>query len=300
MPKGRPRHLFDREIQASWLTVYFEGLVIDRDNRLRQAQGRQPKTTVGPSRQRKFLNAARCLLSRRDAPDLAEIVEVLEWLFGTWQGYLPFLENTDYPATDGKITRFWTIRNHYHELVAAMKEPQTAPTRSTTTPPKPKAYYDHGEDFAMEDQVSTLVELFAKTKRRPASDFDLFGWRKTFRIMLEHRQIPYEDIAMVVTALGDKRLHLDFGRYSAPYDLVGRPGEWENILASVKIALLREQKFPTPAPSRRRHWDDDNDYYRSPRPNSDAGGSVDMAASVEARRRRYEARQRPPQRASNA
>ena len=72
----------------------------------------------------------------------------------------------------------------------------------------------------MEDQVSVLVELFAKTRHRPASDFDLFGWRKTFRIMLEHHQIPYDDIVMVVTALGNKRLHLDFARYQRPV----RPG----------------------------------------------------------------------------
>ena len=57
----------------------------------------------------------------------------------------------------------------------------------------------------MEDQVAVLVELFAKTRHRPL-DFDLFGWRKTFRIMLEHHQIPFDDIEMVVTALGDKRL----------------------------------------------------------------------------------------------
>ena len=122
MPEGKTRNLFDREIQASWLTVYFEGLVIDRDNRLRQAQGQKPRTTVGPHRQRKFLDAARCLLSRRDAPTLAEVKTVLDWLFTTWQGYLPFVENTDYPATDGNITRFWTIRNHYAELVAAMQQ----------------------------------------------------------------------------------------------------------------------------------------------------------------------------------
>ncbi len=90
---------------------------------------------------------------------------------------------------------------------------------------KPKGYYDRGEDFPMEDQVAFLVEMFAETKRRDATNFDLFGWRKTFRIMLDHHRIPFDDIVLVVTALADRRLHLDFDRYNAPYDL-HRDGEW--------------------------------------------------------------------------
>ena len=120
----------------------------------------------------------------------------------------------------------------------------------------------------MEDQVSTLVELFRKTRRHPVSDFDVFGWRKTFRIMLTHRQIPYDDIRLVVNALGNHRLELDFARYHSPYDL-HRDGEWPYVLGSVKIALLREERFPTPPPKpRSSHSDDDNDFPRY-RPNRD-------------------------------
>ena len=99
----------------------------------------------------------------------------------------------------------------------------------------------------MEDQVSTLVELFRKTRRHPVSDFDVFGWRKTFRIILTHRQIPYDDIRLVVNALGNHRLELDFARYHSPYDL-HRTGEWPYVLGAVQIALLREKNLPTPAP----------------------------------------------------
>ena len=83
----------------------------------------------------------------------------------------------------------------------------------------------------MEDQVALLVEMFAKTKRRDATNFDLFGWRKTFRIMLDHQRIPFDDIVLVVTALAERRLRPDFDRYNAPYDL-HRDGEWERVGAT--------------------------------------------------------------------
>ena len=149
----------------------------------------------------------------------------------------------------------------------------------------------------MEDQVAVLVELFAKTKRREVSDYDLFGWRKTFRIMLEHHRIPFEDIEMVVTALGDKRLCLDFARYNTPYDLRRDDREWENILASVKLALEREESRPNPP--RRQHFDDDeyDEYIPYSRCSyKDGCGAADMAANAEERHRRYLARQHEPPR----
>jgi hypothetical protein len=129
---------------------------------------------------------------------------------------------------------------------------------------KPRGYYDHGEDFELEDQVAVLVELFAKTRRRPIgeiSDYDLFGWRQSFRIMLGHHNIHTRtSSSLVVDAQADRRLELDYGRYSAPYNL-HRDGEWGHILASVQLAQMREEMFtdrrPTPKP--RRRWDDEWD-----------------------------------------
>ena len=127
----------------------------------------------------------------------------------------------------------------------------------------PRGLSDLGvEESAVEDQVSTLVELFRKTRRHPVSDFDVFGWRKTFRIMLTHRQIPYDDIRLVVNALGNHRLELDFARYHSPYDL-HRNGEWPYVLGAVQIALLREKNLPTPAPPPPPpDNDDDDEFYR--------------------------------------
>ena len=116
------------------------------------------------------------------------------------------------------------------------------------------------QESAVEDQVSILVELFRKTRRHAVSDFDLFGWRKTFSIMLTQRQISYDDIRMVVNALGNHRLELDFGRYHSPYDL-HRDGEWPYVLAAVQIALLREKNRPKPPPQPPPP-DDDDEFYR--------------------------------------
>ncbi|PRC56577.1 hypothetical protein C6A85_20030, partial [Mycobacterium sp. ITM-2017-0098] len=84
---------------------------------------------------------------------------------------------------------------------------------------KPKAYYDRGEGFPTEDQVTELVELWKTSRSGEVSDFDLFAWRKSFRIMLGHRQISYTDLHRVVTALVErKHLELDYNRYRHPYD----------------------------------------------------------------------------------
>ena len=140
--------------------------------------------------------------------------------------------------------RFWIITRSFAASWTAVSCP-LAPPMGVEDTTMPRGFYDRGgRGFAVvDDQVNVLVELFTKTRRRPVSDFDLFAWRKTFRIMLTHRQIPYDDIHMVVEALGDTRLQLDRGRYHSPYDL-HRDGEWEHVLASVKVALLREQNSP--------------------------------------------------------
>ena len=108
----------------------------------------------------------------------------------------------------------------------------------------PRGFSDLGvEESAVEDQVSVLVELFRKTRRHPVSDFDVFAWRKTFRIMLTHRQIPYDDIRLVVNALGNHRLELDFARYHSPYDL-HRNGEWPYVLGAVRSPCCGRRTSP--------------------------------------------------------
>ena len=252
---------------------------------------------------------------RRSANDLLddhpveELKSVISWLFDHCLGYLPFLVTNSYTGhfdhrERKKITRLAQILEHYPQIVATMSagaplepvEVQEMPTIK----PRPWDFYDYGEGFPMEDQVAVLVELFAKTKHREVSDYDLFGWRKTFRIMLDHWSIPFDDIVMVVEALGNTRLCLDFARYNAPYDLVrrrgevlGTPGEWENILGSVKLALQREERRPK-NPPRAADFDDDEYIPYSRRSYDDDCGAVDMAANAEERHHRYLARQRAP------
>jgi len=60
-----------------------------------------------------------------------------------------------------------------------------------------KGYYDHGEDFELEDQVAVLVELFAKTRRRPIgeiSDYDFVRLAPEFPHHAGPPQHPYEDL----------------------------------------------------------------------------------------------------------
>ena len=113
-----------------------------------------------------------------------------------------------------------------------------------------------------------------------------------------YHKIPFDDIKQVVTAMGDRRLEIEFSRYHVPYFLVHREGEWERILGRVRAALLREQKMPTPPP-RRSRFDDDDDYL--PRrqqllagagPANTKSRSSDMSdmSNIEERERRYLAR----------
>ena len=295
---GEPRWPYTH--RHSWeLVEFFTDHVGARDIR---EKGRVRK--ISAQRLGKWIDSANHGL---DEHPLDELQAVVTWIFTQHLGQLPFPVVNKYigrlDPRERRVTRLAQILDHYPELLAMMNrrleivpDPVAQPAKEITIS-KSQAYYDYGEGFPFEDQVTELVELFAKTKRREVSeinDFVLFEWRKSFRIMLGSRGIPFDDIVTVVTALGNTRLHLDFARYHAPYDMYrdDRPGEWEKLLGRVKLALKWEQ--PTPAPSPRRHFDDD-DYF--PRIGADDDDDDDvqssnMADSVEARRRRYEARQR--------
>lgn len=227
--------------------------------------------TIPTRRRMKWIRSANDLL---DDHPVEDVVAVLDIVFTRWDGLLPFPVINDYTGRVDprlrRVTRLAQIIEDFPGLLAMVNEPAHLaeiidPADAPDAPAKkPKAYYDRGEGFPMEDQVSELVELFTKTKTilgRQVSDYDLFAWRKTFRIMLDRHQIPYADIVLVVGALADRRLELDFSRYNAPYDLVrsDRPGgrdrrpgdyprEWVNILGWVccrsRARLLRPQHQP--------------------------------------------------------
>lgn len=223
---------------------HFEDLVQHRQIR---EKGKPRK--ISDRRRGNWIRSANALL---DNHSVEELRATLDWLFTHRGGSLPFQVVNEWTGRidhrERRVTRLAQILDHYQELRCVMDSgelPPGTPPMGVEDTTMPRGFYDRGgRGFAVvEDQVNVLVELFTKTRRRPVSDFDLFAWRKTFRIMLTHRQIPYDDIHMVVEALGDTRLQLDRGRYHSPYDL-HRDGEWEHVLASVKVALLREQNSP--------------------------------------------------------
>ena len=174
------------------------------------------------------------------------------------------------------------ILEHYPELMAMMSQGSPPEPVQEILATKPKAFYDHGEGFAAEDQVAVLVELFAKTRPRQPSDFNVFGWRKTFRIMLEHhrsrsttssRWSPrWVTNGCVWTSTATARpttWSADAVRWSV-HPVSGRTSGW------VKSALEREQTRPTPAPSRRQLSFDDEDVVGICY-DDDTGAAVDMA-----------------------
>ena len=127
-----------------------------------------------------------------DHYSLEELTAIVAWVFTHSLGQLPFPVVNRYTGRvdprERRVTRLAQILEHYPELMAMMSQGSPPEPVQEILATKPKAFYDHGEGFAAEDQVAVLVELFAKTRPRQPSDFNVFGWRKTFRIMLEHHR----------------------------------------------------------------------------------------------------------------
>jgi hypothetical protein len=272
LENSRWRSLWDLYRGPSWLLFeFFADLV-----QARQIREKGKPRKISDRRVWRWLKDARALTE--DHP-LDELQATLTWLFSEHLGQLPFQVVNEYTGRvdpkERRVTRLAQVLDHYPEIREVMdrgKSPETPPVGVEETVEventQPQGRWAPTDLSAMgveapvlEDQVNVLVELFTKTRRHPVSDFDLFAWRKTFRIMLTCQRIPYDDILLVVQSLGDRRLELDRGRYHSPYDL-HRNGEWEYVLGAVKIALLREKNRPTPAPPPPPPADDDEEFYR--------------------------------------
>lgn len=230
------KHLLYTHRDTEHLVTIFSDHIAERDVRER---GKAVK--VGSKRMWSRRQAANDLL---DLHAIDELVEVVDHLFTFWHGMLPFPvinPHTGYLSeSDRRITNLRQILAHWDQITEAIKTPEIVMAEKAK---KPKDYYQRGVGFEREAEVTELVELWKMTgpwARREATDYDLFGWRKTFRILLAHREIPFDDIAKVITALANRSLMLEHDRYLHPFDL-NRPREWDNIKSSVEIALMREE-----------------------------------------------------------
>jgi len=111
--------------------------------------------------------------------------------------------------------------------------------------------------------------------------------------MLDDRKIPFDDIKLVVTALAERRLELDYARYYSPYDL-HRDGNWEYALSGVKLAIKRQEMVEanrrmamprTPQPkSAHRSW---QDFLCEPEPEDSQVTACDLSKNTQQRHRRY-------------
>jgi hypothetical protein len=297
---GPWRNFFDLYAEAYWLVMHFEGHVL-RMNQELQLLGKKPRDSVGEYRRQRFLRSALRLLERHP---LAEVVEVIDWVFTECSGHLPFPVENEYTHTsslkDRKVTNLQKILDHYAELTSSMADKQIHPLEDMADVPRGPGI-DYGKPFAdveMESKVSELVSSFTDFRTvcgdQGITDFRTWGWAKTFRIMLA--KYSSEDIKAGIVALAACRDRLDVSRYHDAFHL---NQEWQQVLGVVDLHKVIQQeavkhvepenRWESPPPSVSFLLDDDDD---SPRYAKDSTSvrHIDMATNLEERRARYAAR----------
>jgi hypothetical protein len=136
-----------------------------------QEKGRVWKVSAG--RLGKWITSANHGLNKHP---LDELEAAITWVFTQHLGQLPFPvvnEHTGrFDPRERRVTRLAQILDHSPQILAMMNrrlevvpDLPAQPAKESTLS-KPKGYWDRGEGFPFEDQVSVLTELFAKTKRR--------------------------------------------------------------------------------------------------------------------------------------
>ncbi|PRC48497.1 hypothetical protein C6A85_79540, partial [Mycobacterium sp. ITM-2017-0098] len=167
--------IFYRHQHADQLLDAFENHLAARDLR---EKGKRRK--ISDSRRMGWIPAANLLL---DNHSVEELISILNQLFGHCQGVLPFLVVNKHTGRHDqglrRITQLRQVSEHYLEIVERFDEQFSAQpqTEGNALRAKPKAYYDRGEGFPTEDQVTELVELWKTSRSGEVSDFDLFAWR---------------------------------------------------------------------------------------------------------------------------
>ncbi len=244
-------------LHADWLTTYFHSLALDRQNVENKAAGRKVQPSISEGRLEKFHQSAIELLLHHP---LAEVVEVIDWVYIDCNGYLP--QSLVDRNKDHKLTRLRQILNCYEGLREAM----------TTGIPRPSDQQPKKVDPTEVDELmAAFTEFRASHGDLDISEFRLNNWRKTFRIML--RKYPVQDIKAVIAAIRGMPDYIDQGRYRNAYAL-NRPGEWEDLREVVKTHELiktTEAAQPQVVPSRKADaddWVDEDDARRPGRPQS--------------------------------
>jgi hypothetical protein len=310
--------------EAQWLVMFFEQLVLARDNREALRLGGKRKTPVTEKRRQGWFRSALTLLENHS---LVEAAEVCDRVFAHSGGELPEevklspaahlpqeclarlkAEGKPIPRPVRRVTNLRQIFFYFDQLIEWMRRPRTCPR-----PGDEDQSADTGGRQAKttqpftEAQVGELVEAFAEFRGLPglwpppaedddapvdrAEQFRRNNWAKTFTIMLRHDGRRFEDVKTVITSLRAYQAYIDIGRYHHPFHL---REEFDQVLALVvQLTEAHAHRFDPPVVTmpvslpRPRFYDDEDDERPSHLTDS---GVANMADNLEERRARYAAR----------
>lgn len=313
-PKGsarksalKPRGWSETFAEVGFLVAYFEAHILPRENAARQEKGWKTLDRMTATRREGWRLSALELVTEHN---LAEIVEIIHWVFATRDGQLP--ASAVEKNRDLKLTRLRQIHRGWDALVEAMAAHVPVTAQVIHQVDVKRLPVTHTFD---QSQVDDLVELFRDFRSRVVTgsgrDTDITdartrSWSNTFTIMLA--KYSFDDITAVIEALRECPEDVDQGRYLNAYDL-NRPGEWEILLGLVDVhesSKAEESARPgvarAPVAASDDWLDDDDDWgvtrrrFRRTDPGNDPGGdsspgrrATDFSSpeSVARRRARY-------------
>ena len=255
-PKGsvrksalKPRAFSETFAEVGFLVAYFEAHILPRENAARQEKGWKTLDRMTASRLEGWRLSALELVTEYN---LADIVEIIDWVFVTRDGQLP--ASAVEKKRDLKLTRLRQIQRGWDALVEAMaaRAPVTAQVIHQVDVKRLPATHTFDES-----QVDDLVELFREYRSGVFAgggrdthipEARTRSWATTFRIMLA--KYSFDEIKAVIEALRECPEDVDQGRYSNAYDL-NRSDEWEILRGLVRLhELIKSEKSARPCVAR--------------------------------------------------
>ena len=284
VPAGCGKNLLDGVKEALWLVSYFESHLVEKNNERRRELGWKLIDEFKEDRKQKWFHPGLALVQDHGLP---EVVSVIDWVFGTHSGLLPYrVENQfshAYTVRDRKLTSLRQLEFHFSRLVEEMAKPQCSGVveatdftdqvirDSTGGVNYGQAFSDPAEEAKVTELVTMFAEFRAKvgiTKEFPARR--TWSWAKSFRIMLASRGYDFDDLKMVITTLRDCN-EMDGARYHEAFDLQ-RDG-LDYLKSAAQLALRMAEMRSAQRPQHRRedrsqgrlghsttHWQDFADY----------------------------------------
>lgn len=193
-----------------------------------------------PKRRTAWVCSAAWLLVYRRIP-MAELVELLSWLFFEHNGIMPI--HTEM-ASDRKVTRLEQVSHYYADLKEAMLQ-DVHPLGQET--PRPQLNYMYPlPDADLEAKAVDLAERFEKYRAADQSrmlsvasyqrkDFDFRGWCKTARIMLHRDGRTFGEVADLLDGMFDCLGELEAGKFMA---LFWVRNDYDHL--SAELPMLRQ------------------------------------------------------------